>query len=76
MPTPGQKMPHNSANAMTPTLAEMFGRSECDLAYEVQELRKEIAALRNELKPVPSMIATGQQVLDEFKRIAITEKSR
>lgn len=70
MPAHGQKMHHNPANAMTQAIAEMFRCSESDLAHEVQELRKEIAALRNELKPVPSMIATGQHVLDEFRRMA------
>lgn len=43
-----------------------------DLAFEVNELRKEIAMLRAELKPVQGLIVTGQHVLDEFKRI--TEK--
>jgi hypothetical protein len=43
--------------------------TEPDLAFEISELRKEIAMLRAELKPVQGLIVTGQNVLDEFKRI-------
>lgn len=43
---------------------------EPDLATEVRALRQEIAALRAELKPVPSLILTGQQVAAEFKRLS------
>lgn len=43
--------------------------TEPDLAFEVSELRKEIAMLRAELTPVQGLIVTGQHVLDEFKRI-------
>lgn len=42
---------------------------EVFLANEVAALRKEIAALRAELAPVPSLILTGQQVVEEFKRM-------
>ena len=42
---------------------------QIDLVNEVSKLRSEIAALREELRPVPSMIATGREVLDEFKRL-------
>ena len=45
-------------------------QAESDLAAEVAALRKEIAALRAELKPVPSLILTGQQVADTFKRLS------
>jgi len=43
---------------------------EPDLAHEISELRREIAALRNELAPVPTLIITGRAVLDEFKRMS------
>lgn len=43
--------------------------SESDLVYEISELRKEIAQLRADLLPVPTLILTGKSVLDEFKRL-------
>ena len=49
--------------------------AEPDLASEVSGLRREIAALRRELRPVPSLIATGQSVLDEFRRMAEGSKT-
>ena len=52
---------------------EMFkGQPETKeaLAVEIAKLRDEIAALRAELAPVPSLIVTGRQALDEFKRLA------
>jgi len=42
---------------------------ELNLAHEVAQLRKEIEALRAELAPVPSLIVTGRQAIDEFKRL-------
>ena len=42
---------------------------ELSLAHEVAQLRKEIATLRAELAPVPSLIVTGRQALGEFKRL-------
>ena len=40
------------------------------LASEIAKLRDEIAALRAELAPVPSLNVTGRQALDEYKRLA------
>jgi hypothetical protein len=40
-----------------------------DVLDHVIALREEIAALREALVPVPSMILTGQEVLAEFQRI-------
>lgn len=40
------------------------------LANEIAELRLDIAALRAELAPVPSLIVTGRQALDEFKNLS------
>lgn len=40
-----------------------------DLSADIAALRREIAELRAALVPVPSLILTGQQALDEFKRI-------
>ena len=68
MPTPGQQAPWQQA--MPSALQKMWEQSEPDLASEIAELRKEIAALRAELTPVPSLIVTGRQALDEFKRLA------
>jgi prefoldin subunit 5 len=48
----------------------MMERPEPGLAAEVAALREEIAGLRAELKPVSSLILTGQQVIAEFKRLA------
>lgn len=48
---------------------DMFGSANENLAHEIAELRLEIAALRAELAPVPSLIVTGQQALDEFKKL-------
>ena len=42
---------------------------EPDLAHEIEELRREIISLREELKQVPSLILTGKEVLEEFQRI-------
>lgn len=39
------------------------------LIHEISELRKEIAQLRAELAPVPSLIITGENVLNEFNRL-------
>jgi len=69
MPTPGQQAPQQ--RAMGDSIANMlWHRNEHDLAYEIAELRKEIAELRAELMPVPSLILTGRQALDEFKMLA------
>ena len=70
MPSPDQ-MTHHLNLASQDRLAEFFKPAHFDLAVEVAALREEIAALRAELKPVPSLILTGQQVAAEFKRIAI-----
>ncbi len=70
MPTPDYKP---EENAMPNAVLNAFMRKPTDndaLAYEVAELRKEIYALRAELAPVPSLILTGRQALDEFKRLA------
>lgn len=39
------------------------------LAAEIAELRKDIASLRDELRPVSSLIVTGQRALDAFERL-------
>lgn len=40
-----------------------------DLSADIAALRRDIAELRTALVPVPSLILTGQQALDEFKRM-------
>jgi hypothetical protein len=54
---------------MPSALADLLRSSESSLAGEVASLREEIAALRKELRPVSSLILTGQQVAEEFKRL-------
>ena len=49
---------------------DIFGNGSENLSHEIAELRLEIAALRAELAPVPSLIVTGRQALDEFKRLS------
>ncbi len=70
MPAPGQMAPHRDNANFAKMLEAMQSKNEPNLAHEVAELRKEIAALRAELAPVPSLIVTGRQALDEFKRLA------
>lgn len=68
MPVQGQYAPQQ--RAMGDAIANMLGqRNDNDLAYEISELRKEIAELRADLLPVPSLILTGRMALDEFKRL-------
>lgn len=69
MPTPGQQTPFSRQMGADFQRRLLNGPDEVDLAHEVAELRKEIAALRTELIPVPSLIMTGRQALDEFKRL-------
>ena len=70
MPEPGQVASYSGDAHFAKMLGAIQNKGEPDLAHEVSELRKEIAALRAELAPVPSLIVTGRQVLDEFKRMA------
>lgn len=49
---------------------DIFGNGNANLAQEISELRLEIAALRAELAPVPSLIVTGRQAIDEFKKLS------
>lgn len=70
MPAPGQMAQRRDNAHFAKMLDALSDKSEPNLAHEVAELRKEIAALRAELAPVPSLIVTGRQALDEFKRLA------
>lgn len=71
-------MPVNNAMPpkFNPHIAERMALAgtESPLLEEVVKLRQEIAALRAELLPVPSLIVTGREALDEFKRL--TQSSR
>jgi hypothetical protein len=51
-------------------LREFMKGSEDHLIDEVRALRHDIQKLRADLKPVESLILTGQQVAEEFKRLA------
>jgi hypothetical protein len=66
-------MPHHPP--MAKAFEQMFAQhsGDADLAHEVAQLRKEIAALRAELAPVHSLILTGRQHLDEFKKLSRAE---
>ena len=71
MPSQDQMTQRHQAQAQASSvLRAFFDQPEHDLAAEVAALRQEIAALRAELKPVPSLILTGQQVAAEFKRLS------
>lgn len=50
-------------------LGAMGPKPEVVLAQEIAALRGEIRELRQELAPVPSLIVTGRQALDEFQRL-------
>ncbi len=76
MPAPGQTAPHRDDAHFAKTLEALQGKDEANFAHEVAELRKEIAALRAELAPVPSLIVTGRQALGEFKRLAHASPQR
>ena len=73
MPTPDQMQQQGQGAASTTMhrlLRNLDGTTPSpDLAYEISELRREIAELRAELAPVPSLILTGKQAIDDFKRI-------
>lgn len=68
MPSPYDKPPEHPPRDFLAARA-FFEKPEPGLAAEVAALRQEIAALRTELKPVSSLILTGQQVAAEFQRL-------
>lgn len=69
MPNP-KEMNHMQQPAPTPALLGLIGTAQqISLASEIAALRTEIAELRAALVPVPSLILTGQNALDEFKRM-------
>jgi hypothetical protein len=75
MPRPDQQDLMQQNKSLPPDLLRQIRMrkpnpsTDPDLAFEISELRKEISMLRAELSPVKGLIITGQQVLDEFKRI-------
>lgn len=68
MPVPSYK-PYGISDMRTNLERILGANTESTLSNEIAELRKDIAALRAELVPVPSLILTGKQALDEFKRL-------
>jgi hypothetical protein len=66
MPSPHDKPQEHPPRDFS-AIRAMMERPEPGLASEVAALREEIAALRAELKPVSSLILTGQQVAAEFQ---------
>lgn len=73
MPLPNQQQSWAHINNPFPIPdipQDIFGNGNEKLANEIAELRLEIAALRAELAPLPSLIVTGRQALDEFKKLS------
>ena len=72
MPSPDYKPPEAAPEAARETMAalrRMLQPNQHDLTAQIMALREEIAALRRDLAPVPSLIVTGREALDEFKRL-------
>lgn len=74
MPSPDNLRMHNMGTIFGDREAKTFDpnfipKAEVSLVNEVMALRAEIAALREELKPLPSLIVTGREALDEFKKL-------
>jgi len=72
MPAPDFRPPAGAYQALNEAMRRMPSqqREPTELTDEVAALRREIAALREDLRPVPSLILTGREALDEFKRLA------
>lgn len=74
MPNPNQQDIQQN-NRIPSSLLESLSKRQnptgdnSNLSYEISELRKDIAQLRADLVPVPSLIATGKTVMDEFNRL-------
>lgn len=69
MPNPNEKY-HNPLSREFREFTDMLNPApSSDLLAEIRELRREVKALADALKPVDSLIATGQAVIEEFKRI-------
>ena len=66
---PSQDQMLRDQRQMPDFLRSIAKKEDGDLAAEIAALRRDIADLRAALVPVPSLIATGREVLDEFKRL-------
>jgi hypothetical protein len=70
-------MPNPNEKSVNPLLQENVnflrkfsgGDDRTELTNEVKSLRAEVRQLIEILKPVESLVATGQQVLEEYKRL-------
>ena len=72
MPTPEKKAhPQPQTDLRQFAIELMPPANDPSLAHEVAELRKEIAALRTELTTSSSLILTGRQALDEFRKLGL-----
>lgn len=64
---------HDYRQQVNPSFASMMeafkAPATAGLEADIAALRDEIRQLREDLAPVPSLILTGRQVLDEFKRL-------
>lgn len=65
---PPEAAPEAARETMA-TLRQMLQPNQHELTAQIIALREEIAALRRDLAPVPSLIVTGREALDEFKRM-------
>ena len=69
MPNPNE-IHSQQPSAVPAALLGMIGTAQqINLAGEIAALRMEIAELRAALVPIPTLILTGQQALDEFRRM-------
>lgn len=67
MPEPNATSAQGARHSHFPML-EQFAAAP-DFNAEIQALRREIAALREELSPSPSVILVGQRVMREFEQL-------
>lgn len=70
MPHPNHRSPNFKLDDPFSMFAKNDKELQADLLIEISQLRKEIAKLREDLVPVPSLIVIGRQAIDEFERLS------